>query len=204
MKKYNIGEIIQCEVTGITNYGVFVKTNTDYVGLNDVYGVNSKLKVYYCSNGMDSITNLGKDDIDEAIERDVFSDLGEKGGLGELLQAYDANRDGKIQSSEISSITELEVTENISLKEIYNLYSLEKLIIKEVKDIDLTGIENCMKLKEIWFYNGSSLDYNPVGKLGEKLNKLYFWGAIDSDFEKVCSDLKGYDLVGLNYLGFWR
>ena len=33
MKKYNIGDIVEGEVTGITNYGVFVKLTGDYVGL---------------------------------------------------------------------------------------------------------------------------------------------------------------------------
>ena len=178
---------------------------TDYIGLNDVYGVNSKLKVYYCSNGIDTITNLGKDDIDEAVERDVFSSASTgSGGLGGLLSVYDSNKDGKIQSSEVNSITELEITKPVDLEEIYNLYSLEKLVVHDVKNVDLSGIENCMKLKEIWFHNGSASDYNPVGKLGKKLNKLYFWGAITSDFEKIFGELKGYDLEELNYLGFWR
>ncbi len=42
MKKYNIGDIVQCEVTGITNYGVFVKTNTDYVGLIHISEISNK------------------------------------------------------------------------------------------------------------------------------------------------------------------
>ena len=176
---------------------------TDYVGLNDVYGVNSKLKVYYCSNGMDSITNLGKDDIDEAIERDVFSNLEEEGGLGELLQKYDANKDGKIQSSEISSITELEITEPVDLKDIYNLYSLKKLIIKEVSNVDLTGIENCAKLNYIWFYKGSAKSYEPIGKLGSKLNQLYFSHITDDYLTSLCEDLRSYDLSGLTHLGFF-
>ena len=176
---------------------------TDYVSLNDVYGVNSELKVYYCSEGLDTIQNLAKEDIDDAKERDVFTDLGNN-GLGKLLSSYDANKDGKIQSTEISSIKELELTQDTDLKDIYNLYSLEKLVIKEVQNVDLTGIENCMKLKYVWFYYSSAKNYEPIGKLGEKLNYLYFTKAVDSDLEKLCNDLKNYDLSKLSYLAFWR
>ena len=175
---------------------------TDYVSLNDVYGVNSDLKVYYCSGGLDSIQNLGKDDVDDAVERDVFTDL-ESDGLGKLLSQYDSSKDGKIQSSEISSITQLEVTENIDLSDIYNLYSLEKLIIKEVQNVNLSGIENCMKLNYIWFYNSPAVSYEPVGKLGGKLTQLYFSHINDTYLEKVCEDIKNYDLSGLTHLGIF-
>lgn len=33
MKKYKIGEVIKCLVTGIENYGAFVKIDSDYSGL---------------------------------------------------------------------------------------------------------------------------------------------------------------------------
>ena len=200
IKKQNLPEEIR---EGLVGGDVGQGEYTDYVSLNDVYGVNSSLKVYYCYGGLDSIQNLGKDDVDNAVERDVFEDL-ENSGLGKLLAPYDSNKDGKIQSTEVSSITELEVTENIDLKDIYNLYSLEKLVIKEVKNVDLSGIENCMKLKLVWFYYSSAKNYEPIGMLGEKLNNLYVSGAINTDLEKICDDLKKYDLSKLEYLAFWR
>ncbi len=179
---------------------------TDYLGLNDVYGVNSKLKVYYCSGGLDSIQNLGKEEVDDAVERDVFTlDSTNSNELGSLLSVYDSNKDGKIQSSEISSITELEITEAVDLKDIYNLYSLEKLIINKVQGIKLDGIENCMKLKFIWFFESSTLDYTPVGKLGDKLTNLYFSISDGNDYlSNLCEDLSNYDLPNLAYLGLWR
>ncbi len=199
IKKQNLPEEIrESLVGGDAGKGEY----TDYVSLNDVYGVTSNLKVYYCSGGLDSIQNLAKEDVDNAKERDVFTDL-ENDGLGKLLSPYDSSKDGKIQSTEISSITELELTETVDLKNIYNLYSLEKLIIKEVKDIDLTGIENCMNLKYIWFYKGSAKSYEPIGKLEEKLTTLIFSGAIQTDVEKLCSEIKDYELTGLTYLAFF-
>ena len=179
-------------------------TYLDYLGLNDVYGVTSDLKVYYCSNGLDSITNLSKENIDEAVERDIFN-IGENSntGLGKLLSPYDSNKDGNIKSSEISSIKELNITEKIDLKDIYNLYSLEKLVITNIENVDLSGIENCMKLNYIWFNNSSASNYEPIGELGSKLNKLYFTIIVDSELEKLCSELGKYDLPNLKYLGLF-
>ncbi len=175
---------------------------TDYLSLNDVYGVTSNLKVYYCSGGLDSIQNLGKDDVDNAIERDVFTDL-ENSGLGKLLSPYDSNENGKIQSSEVSSIGSLEITENVDLSDIYNLYSLNQIIIRDVKDINLSGIENCMNLNFIWLYNSTAVSYEPIGKLENKLERLYFSHSDDSQFQNVCTDLGKYDMPNLTYLAFF-
>ena len=42
MKKYNVGDIVEGEVTGITNYGVFVKLNADFVGLIHISEISDK------------------------------------------------------------------------------------------------------------------------------------------------------------------
>ena len=42
MKKYNVGDIVEGEVTGITNYGVFVKLSYDYVGLIHISEIADK------------------------------------------------------------------------------------------------------------------------------------------------------------------
>ncbi len=46
MKEINIGDIIECEVSGITDYGVFVKIDNGYDGLIHISEISEK----YVSN----------------------------------------------------------------------------------------------------------------------------------------------------------
>ena len=42
MKKYKIGDVVECEVTGITNYGVFVKLGSEYTGLIHISEISNR------------------------------------------------------------------------------------------------------------------------------------------------------------------
>ena len=42
MEKIKIGDIVKCEVTGITNYGVFVKLENGYDGLIHISEISDK------------------------------------------------------------------------------------------------------------------------------------------------------------------
>lgn len=42
MNNYKIGDIVKCDVTGIAEYGVFVKLDNDYVGLIHISEISNK------------------------------------------------------------------------------------------------------------------------------------------------------------------
>lgn len=42
MESIKIGDVVKCEVTGMTNYGVFVKTEDDYTGLIHISEISDK------------------------------------------------------------------------------------------------------------------------------------------------------------------
>ena len=46
MSEYKIGDIIKCEITGISSFGIFVKTEFDYNGLVHISEISNK----YVSN----------------------------------------------------------------------------------------------------------------------------------------------------------
>ena len=179
------------------------KEYVDYLGLNDVYGVTKGLKVYYCSNGIDSIENLAKEDLDKAEDKPLFEAGEGSAGLGKLLKNYDSNNNGKVDSSEVSSIKELEIRETTDLTGIYNLYGLEKITIIDVPEINLEGIQNCLKLSTVWLYNSKAPSYEPIGKLKDRLVRLYISHGDDSQIERLCTDIGKYDLTSLEYLGFF-
>jgi general stress protein 13 len=42
MENIKKGDVIKCEVTGVTNYGVFVKTDSEYTGLIHISEISDK------------------------------------------------------------------------------------------------------------------------------------------------------------------
>ena len=181
------------------------KDYSNYLKSEDVYGVTSNLEVYYCSNGKNSMLGIDKEKIDDDLPtRIIIEDL--NSGIGNILSNYDKNGDNKLSSQEISGIKEITINSESSvnnLKELYNLYGLQKLIIENSNLSDLNGIENCSQLYYIFIKNSTIGDYTAIGKLGSKLHNLYFLYATNDELNKLCRGLSNYDLPNLNYLGFF-
>ena len=171
------------------------KTYSDYQSLNDVYGVTSDLKVYYCSNGKDTIYGLAKDNLDkDDFTREVFGTTSGKEYCDELVKlGKDNNGDGKISAEEAQSVKELTINENSSissLDELYNLVSLQKLVIENKQLESLEGIENCPSLFYLYFNNSTIGDYSAMSGLGNRLTTLYFYNIDDTEFSKACEGIK--------------
>ena len=183
---------------------------SDYANLNDVYGVTSNLNVYYCSGDKEQILGITKDELDvDNPNREVFKKETDS-NLYELLSDFDladasGNKDGILTVEEIKSVKTLTITneDNISdFSNFYNLTSLQELTLENVNIDNLEGIENCSQLYKVFFKGCVINNYNAVGKLGDKLNYLYFYNINDAELSKVCSKDKGiggYDLNNLKY-----
>ena len=183
---------------------------SDYASLNDVYGVTSNLKVYYCSGDKEQILGITKDELDvDNPNREVFKKETDS-NLYELLSDFDladasGNKDGILTVEEIKSVKTLTITneDNISdFSNFYNLTGLQELTLENVSIDNLEGIENCSQLYKVFFKGCIVNDYNAVGKLGDKLNYLYFYNINDAELSKACSKDKGiggYDLNNLKY-----
>jgi general stress protein 13 len=65
MNKLSIGDIIECKVTGISNYGIFVLTSDNYTGLIHI----SEISNYFVKNVSD-YASLGEEIICEVIDID--------------------------------------------------------------------------------------------------------------------------------------
>ena len=177
-------------------------TYLDYYNLNDVYGVTNDLKVYYCSNGKDSIYGQAKENLDkDNPQRAVFTN---ESPLMGAISSYDLDGDGTITAEEVKSIKELEINKNTDvndLSSLYNMVSLEKLTIKDKKLNSLNGIEYCNVLSYIWIENPEISDYTSMGKLGSKLNTLYLYNVKQEEMDKMCENIKTAEFSNLQYFG---
>ena len=177
------------------------KEYQDYAGLNDVYGVTSSLKVYYCKEGIDSITGLAKEDLDlDNPAREVFP------ANSPFANLLTGESDKKVTAEDVKHVTDLEIdgTKIQSLADLYNLTSLTELVLKSYNG-SLTGIENCLQLRKIRLEGCEITDYSSIGKLGKKLERLYLYNVSDEEVGKLTSKtatgIGSYDLEGLHYFG---
>lgn len=68
MKKYKIGDIIKCQVTGIENYGIFVNVDVNYSGLIHISEIT-----YNFVRNINDYANIGDFIYCEVIEIDDFT-----------------------------------------------------------------------------------------------------------------------------------
>ena len=180
-------------------------TYADYSKLNDVYGLTSDLKVYYCSNGTDSIMGKTVEDLDaDSPRRPVFK-VAENSDIYNLLKDFDntdGESDGVLTAEEVKSVTKLTInsTSNITdFSMFYNLVSLRELIIDSKTLNNLAGIENCPQLNYVYFKSSVIADYSSLSKVN-KLKYLYLYNIDDNELTTLCDGIKDAQLSNLEYL----
>ena len=171
------------------------KTYQDYASFNDVYGVTSDLKVYYCSSGKDSILGMDSAEIDlDDPNREVFP---AGSAFANLI-----NGGEKVTAEDVKKVTALEIngSSGVQLTDLYNLSSLKKLTLTDY-EASLEGIQNAVQLTEIMLKNCTISDYSALSNLGSKLNKLYLYCIDDNELTKFCTDLANAEFGNLEYFG---
>jgi type II secretory pathway pseudopilin PulG len=178
---------------------------SNYANLQDVYGVTSDLKVYYCSDGKATMIGLNADSLDkDNPNRTVLNNV--TSGLGKVLSSYDEDGDGIISSQEVKAVKTLTIdnTSGItSLKDLENLTSLETLTLTSLTLDNLSGLESCSNLYYVFFKGCVIKDYTALNQLSNQLKYLYFYNIDDTELATACSTttgIGGKDFTKLEYL----
>ncbi len=201
LKKSGLPEEIQKVMKGGDDKG---KTYTDFQSLNDVYGVTKDLKVYYSAGSGEDIFALDENlELDsDNLQRKVFDNKGED-GYYETLSSYDIDKNGELSLEEAKSVKNLTVDSESNIKsfsDLYNLVSLQKLVIDGKTLSDLNGIQNCPNLIYVYFKNVYISDYSGLGGLEDRLQYLYFYNVDDGELSKCCNGIKDGNFSKLQYL----
>ena len=173
-------------------------TYFDYAQMNDVYGVTSDLKVYYCSKGKSTMLGMAEDKLEkDDPNREVFSNSStatdsQKAMYGKLKE-YDINGDGILASQEIRSVNTLTLTasDNItSLSELSNLTNLNTLILEGMNLDSLDGIDNLPILENLTLTNTVISSYDDLAKCLNLKFLCFLFNDVnfnaDLEVKKVC------------------
>ena len=180
--------------TSISGTGIYAK-------FNDVYGITSDLKVYYCSDGSD--TRVGAED--DAKESDLSTKV-VISASDRWSNALGYNKDVTLE--DLRSQTELNITENnLDLKKLVFFGSLQKITFTNVSYDSLDGIEDAPNLYYVFFSDECNInDYKGIGKIA-KLKYLYLWNTSDREINKIFSADNGiatFAIPTLQYLAISR
>ncbi len=174
----------------------------DYLNLNDVYGVTSDLKVYYCNNGINSILGVEKEELDlDSPTRPIVDSDSPLGGL------LGKNENGIITMTEVRKVGTLTIEPSSgleNLEELYKLTSLKELNLKDLNNksnFSLSGIENTIDLRIVRFINCDLSKYDGIEGL-TNLKELYLEQSCDDEvknlFEKMGkSDYNKLEIIGI-------
>ena len=179
---------------------------TIWADFNDIYGITSDLKVYYCGSSSD--TRIGA--TDESLKAELLSKPISGMSAGSAW-AETLGLDKDVTYKDLLGVDEITITNsNLDLKLMYNLGSLKKITFKDVEMKSLDGIDTAINLNYVFFSNSKIDNYSSLGKC-DKLNKLYFYflsSMSEKDTNKqianLCDENIGIakaDLKNLEYFG---
>jgi len=178
---------------------------SDYATLNDVYGVTFDLKVYYSSATGAQLLGITVGDLDNDNPfRTVFKNnsAGSQSEMYSLLNSYDKDENGEISAEEAKIIKEITIDESTALSdfsELYNLVSLQKLIIANKNLTNLEGIQACPNLYYVYFKTCKVSNYSALSGLSKTLKNLYLYDVDDNEFTTLVNGIKNTDFSVLNY-----
>ena len=183
-------------------------TYASYVGMIDVYGITSDLKVYYSNDGIENIKGISESELDlDNPARLVFAAGSNYAKLitGDSTKSVTANDCKSIKTLTIDSTSGIN-----NLNELYNFASLEELNLKDLQLENLVGIQNVVNLKTVTMKNckTQNLDglYSARGSLNfimfeqceienykslsnlSELKYLYLMKTTNNEINKLCSN----------------
>ena len=195
---------------------------SQYIRLQDVYGVTSDLKIYYF--GQDGIEGkvYGKT---EDLEVDPTLPAKELSGneilsgvVKSALSELGINVEGDITIGDLAGLKNLTIdgskTDITTLAGISEIRNLKNLVLKDLTQLpNLDGIESLSLLQSVYFDNCILTEEDGYDKLATMidLNKLYFRfdsskeeDVLNEEVEKIASGLsKATLLTNLEYFGMF-
>ena len=173
------------------------KEYIDYANLNDVYGVTSNLKVYYCENGIKSIVGIGESnlDIEDSSKPVLGNNTPSQKNLFDYLNKYDLNSDGSLSLSEVKNVSNITITDADNVKDFsdfYNLINLNSITFDGARLGNLNGLGLVSGLKTLIFQNTTVENYDELANCGN-LGTLKF---IINDTENVNGNEEMQKLCG--------
>ena len=212
IEKSNLPDKIKIQIKGGDNS---ISGKQVFADFNDVYGVTTDLKVFYCSSGNES--RIGA--VDTAREINLNKVVIPKTDTWAIAMG---DEDG-ITYNEFRSVTALRINQNgLDLSNLMYYPSVKDVTLYNVSYSSLEGIESCVRLKNVIIKNSDIQSLNGLGKInlleylfiensiiGDysdlrnalKLDKLYFYNITNTELEKLCSEngIGGYDM-NIQYL----
>ena len=155
----------------------------DYSSLNDVYGISSDLKVFYCEKYLSGVIYGDVEETKINLKVDSNSINNNSNLKSSILSTLNLPEGTNVNLENAYTLGTLEAKNLNSLSGISDLKSLENLTLKNCSLDNLQGLEKCLTLKYIFFDNCYVGNYSKLAEL-INLNTLYMYLPPDSEDSK--------------------
>ena len=165
------------------------KSFSAYSSLTDVYGVTSNLKVYYCSDGLDSLTGT-VEILKDSGSRLAISNSSSFGNYLKSVDGVKTDNSGNVLADGLSNygILTIQDTTIASLDELYNLSSLTRVNIINSTINSLKGVELASLLNYVYIKDSTISDFSSLGN-SSSIVTLEFENMQGDAFSKFCDDM---------------
>ena len=206
IEKSELPEEIRNQIKGGDNS---LTNKTIWADFNDIYGITSDLKVYYC--GSTNENRIGATDEAIKADKELSKPISGMSKGSDWAKALGLEKD--VTYKDLLNVTELNITNsNLDLKLMYNLGSLKRLTFSNVNINNLEGIGSAVNLNYLFFDNSKIESYKDIENC-TKLQRLYLYfpstmneEEANKQIEILCDENIGIanaDLKNLEYFGIF-
>ena len=206
IEKSELPEEIRNQIKGGDNS---LTNKTIWADFNDIYGITSDLKVYYCESTNEN--RIGATDEAIKADKELSKPISGMSKGSDWAKALGLEKD--VTYKDLLNVTELNITNsNLDLKLMYNLGSLKRLTFSNVNINNLDGIGSAVNLNYLFFDNSKIENYKDIENC-TKLQRLYLYfpstmneEEANKQIENLCDENIGIanaDLKNLEYFGIF-
>ena len=161
-----------------------------WADFNDIYGITSDLKVYYCGNNYND--RLGANDEKTSINlSNKYVSGMEKGTNWANAMGFEKD----VSLADLTTVTELTITDdNLDFSLAYNLGNLKRITFKNLVKDNLNGINLVNSLQYVYFDNCQINDYSALGSC---TNLQYLYMCLPKDMTEEIANTQVLNLCDL-------
>ncbi len=161
-----------------------------WADFNDIYGITSDLKVYYCGNNYND--RLGANDEKTSINlSNKYVSGMEKGTNWANAMGFEKD----VSLADLTTVTELTITDdNLDFSLAYNLGNLKRITFKNLVKDNLNGINLVNSLQYVYFDNCQINDYSALSSC---TNLQYLYMCLPKDMTEEIANTQVLNLCDL-------
>jgi hypothetical protein len=176
-----------------------------YNRLKDVLGITNDLKIFYCSDGLE--TAIGADYLASDTYDGTKVLYTQSSPLAQAIASTTGDTVTDLSMQDLRTVKELTIDSSMNITDLSILSDLPNLTKLTLTNYNgsLKGIERAYKLTYLYFNNSAgtqNINYTGLSKV-TTLSELYCFMPTNTEVEKMCTEMSNTDYNNLQTIGLY-